>query len=375
MIINISAEEYAEMSKSFSSYNFFNSSQMGLAREFSYEEVKFIGLIKDDVVIATSHLLIESLPKLNFKVASCIKGINIDYENKEHLKLFNIELKKYLKKEKIVYFRFDPNVIYGLADGNYDNFKVVCNVRDNLLTCGYKRFYIDEHYFGRSPQVSMLVDIEDYKFKDNYNRSVKRGIKQAIDYGCVVKKSDKSLADIKKFYELHSLNAKLSEISVMPLEYYLDFIEKNFNGVNLYFVEVKKQQLLLKLEGRDKFKQLVDELKNKDETITVIGHLVGFDKKTSYDLFTGMDYLFNFLGAKELLMDGIFSDLAKGDVKAFDFWGIPEKAIDNDKMSNVYTFKQKFSNKIVYYPGYYDVVANGFKYRLAVVAMKYKHKK
>lgn len=390
---------YNEFNKNITTYNLFQTLGMTNSRKFNYGRVKFLGFYEKEVLKGTTQLLIEKIPYIGKKMGTSIKGMNIEF-TEEQLKSCAEGLKKYLKENGFLLFRMDLPVAYKTFDREFHiqkiddfDFPVDGKIQEKLINAGFKEFFIDDNYTGRSPQWSMLVDTSsETVINKQMNRSVKRGIKDAIKYGVELKKIDDVFQKdeieqerfIDIFYKLHKKNADINQIDVMAPKYYENLF-KNSPNLQLFLVKLNTN-LFLKtttenLEQKDNAKnQKMFDLANKlqkeeKEYIYIVGHISGFFNKLGYDLFTGLDYDYRDLGAKEFLMQEIFLFSNKKDIKYYDFWGILGNPIKSDPMYPIYTFKKKFSNIIVQYPGFWDIYTNRFMYLVFNRYLKYRYKK
>ena len=107
-------------------------------------DAHYIGLEDDNKkIIAGALLLSKTLPIIKKKMFYSPRGFLIDYNDKDLLKKFTEEIKKYAKKEKAIFIKIDPFVEYQEHDNNGDIVKNGYNNKDaveNLKSLGYKFF-------------------------------------------------------------------------------------------------------------------------------------------------------------------------------------------------------------------------------------------
>lgn len=367
------------------SYDLFQSSSLVLSRNYNYDSVKFLGLFDGEELIGTTHILLEKIPYFNKYMGTAIKGPYINFNDENIIKCFNQAMKEYLKLNNILFYRFDLSIANEFCDGEFnkieeiEDFAYDKDIRIKLNSSSYINFDLGKLYMGRSPQVSMLVDLKDNEtILKQLNRSVKRGIKLAKQAGVEVIKTNKTPKDIEEFYKLHELNAKKNNISVMDINYYKELLK--CEDIDLYLVKINKDILLSyakeKYESNpsNKNKNLLDLAENYNEDY-ILGHISGSYNNLAYDMFTGFDYTYKDLGVKEYLMETIFLNCLDKNIRYYDFWGIVgDKEATNDEMYPIYLFKKKFSNIIVKYPGFWDVTSNKFLYKIFIFIYKLRYK-
>ncbi len=382
LIREIDISKYDEFNKN---YDLFQSSSIVLSRNYNYDSVKFLGLFDGEELKGTTHILLEKIPYFNKYMGTAIKGPFIDFNDESIIKSFNEAMKEYLKDNNILFFRFDLAIASEFYDGDFNEIETIedfnCDkdIRRKLSSSSYINFDLGKLYMGRSPQVSMLVDLKDSEtISKQLNRSVKRGIKLAKQVGIEVIKTNKSSDDIEEFYKLHELNAKRNNISVMDISYYNELLKSK--DIDLYLVKINKDTLLSyaneKYEANqsNKNKQLLDLANNYNEDY-ILSHISGSYNNLAYDMFTGFDYTYKDLGVKEYLMETIFLNCLEKNIRYYDFWGIVgDKEAKDDAMYPIYLFKKKFSNIIVKYPGFWDITSNKFLYKIFISLYKLRYK-
>ena len=84
-------------------------------------DAHYIGLEDDNKkIVAGALLLSKTLPIIKKKMFYSPRGFLIDYNNKELLKKFTEEIKKYAKTENAIFIKIDPFVEYQEHDNNGD---------------------------------------------------------------------------------------------------------------------------------------------------------------------------------------------------------------------------------------------------------------
>lgn len=396
MIKIIDEKIYEQFNQQNAYYNFFQNSKLACARKYLYSQVLILGCYQEEELVATTLLLLEKLPKVNYYIANVIMGVNIDYTNQELLKFYAKQMKQFMKKQNVIYTRFDFDVYKNQCKQDYSEAEFdldlihIDGFDSKLVSSGFKQIVSSYDYFGKSPQWSMITDTSTSEIiSKQLNRSVKRGIKDSKKYGCeavcikdVFAKDelyDKTYLEI--FYDLHNLTAKTSNFKPFDIQYFETMTKNCKDQVFIYLVkvdtEILKSQLTLQLEKKQN-KRISDALKIVENCklpyFYVVGHMSALFNKVGYDLFTGLNYEFGFLGAKELVYESIFETCLEYNIKYYDYWGIVGLPDEKHVMYPIYKFKSKFSQIIIQKHGFFDLYPNKFNYDALNLIMKLRKK-
>lgn len=399
MIKQITEATYEQFNIKNEHYNFFQTAKNARARTSIYEEVQLLGLYVNEELVATTLLLIEHLPRINAKVGYVIMGIVIDYTRQDLLDRYVVEMKEYSKLQKLLYIRYDFDIYTEQFDRDFNPTAIdpqinhCTGIADILTTAGFKFKPIAYDYFGRSPQWTMITYTNDQEsINKQINRSVKRGIKTAKNAGCEIACFEnandldplynKSYLEI--FYDLHLNTAKHSDFVPANFNYFKAMYDENDPNVKIYLVKLKKDAFLtyareqVAKKDSPKNQQLMTLAESiTQEYIYITAHMSAFYNRTGFDLFTGLNYSYNAISPKELIMEQIFSDCLELKILNYDYWGIIGKVDEEHYMHSIYKFKSKFSNVIIHKPGFYDLYNNKLEYlaitKLMDLRSKLKH--
>ena len=144
----LTEEEYRLFETKHPLANIFQTVEMAKLRESYGAKIHYLGVKEDNKVIA-GGMFTDTKGMFGKRRFYAQQGFLIDYTNMDLLKFFTDNLKKYVKKNKGMFIRIDPNVIYRLRDVNgnlYEDDKPNDLVINNLKKLGYKHFGFTKDY-------------------------------------------------------------------------------------------------------------------------------------------------------------------------------------------------------------------------------------
>lgn len=253
-IINLTETQYKNYSRLQKNQNFGQTVEFSLIHENIHKRKLFLGLVDENNNIhAATLILIKDISPL-IKEAIAPNGYLIEYQNKELLKTFTEELKKYLLKEKITYLITNP--MFKLKVFNKSNTLIENNqfIYDYLIELGYRNL----GYYSEFEKYDVII--ENYHSSEdiykNFNRNTKRNIKEAINLGITLKKENpnnlptlynifkkkttKSLSYYQNLFNVYQSNDNKMEIFSATLSPHKFLI----NSKKLYEQELKKNEII-----------------------------------------------------------------------------------------------------------------------------------
>ena len=137
----LTEEEYQKYWNKHPMKTFLSTIEIGKLREKSNWKVDYVG-VKENKKIVAATMLLSHKRKFNKYEFYSPRGYLLDFNNKELLKYFTKELKKYLKENNAYVFRVDPYLIYkerdidgNIVEDGIDNSQIV----NNLYELGFKK--------------------------------------------------------------------------------------------------------------------------------------------------------------------------------------------------------------------------------------------
>ncbi len=264
---NIEKEKYENFVKNHSKSHFLQSYAWG---NFSALEKNlyphYVGLEDDKGNLVATALLLEKKLPLGLCYLYSPRGYLIDYDNKELLKIFTTELKKYAKQKHAIFIKIDPDNIYNEEDcmGN-EIIKNNDSSINNLKSLGYKHLGFTKNFETMEPRYTFRIDfsksLED--IENNFSKTTKQRIKKAEDL--LVQVNVGTEKDLKTFHDLMNLTEHRKDIVTPNLKYYETLYElwNKDNSCNLFLGSIDLVKIIDKTKTL--LEELTEELKNFDK--------------------------------------------------------------------------------------------------------------
>lgn len=245
-LVQLDEKIFDEFSKEHVLGTFYQTSSYAKVMKEQGMQYLYLGMISDSNKIKAATLVLVQEKKSIFgkiRNAYCPRGFLIDYDDLELLKLWSSELKKYLKKQKIVYLRVDPPIenVKRLDTGEIDyngfnNYHVI----ENLNASGFKHLGFNKGFETLKPRWNVILRVKGSS-KDvfeEFGKDIKSKIRKSQNMGVNVIKGTSE--DLQKFYSY------VAKKHTRNLKYYQDFykIFKENDMCELYFAHLDSQKFL-----------------------------------------------------------------------------------------------------------------------------------
>lgn len=408
-LITLNEEEFDKFALNHEQYSFYQKTNWGHLKQLNGWKMHLVGYKKKNEIIAGTMILEKNTP-IKKKMFYAPRGFLIDYKDKELLKKFTEDIKKYVKENGGFFIKIDPYISYverdidGIVIKDGINNEAVLSTLKNL---GYK-------YYGRNKKIdkelqprwmfALDLDADEKTIFEHFSNDTKRYIKRCEKNGLQVKEmKEEELDEYKKIME-HT--AKRRGFIDRPISYYESMIkelkddikillctlntkeyleklnlekEKTNNNLNEILeklkendgkkAKVQKQELEKELELINKRiaealelqKQYGKEIIMSGSMFIVSGQEIIYLFSGSYDWF--MKYNPQYLIQWEIIKYGI-----KNNYKKYNFYGISGIFDKDDPMYGIYLFKKGFNGKVIELLGEFDLIVNPFYYSLYKIA-------
>lgn len=396
-IENVDVNMYREFTSKHEKAHFLQSYEWGLFCKNAKGQIpKYVGLEDNGNLVATCLILLRKTP-LGFSYGYAPRGFILDYYNKEIIKEFTSCLKDYMKKNKIIYIKFDPDIMYQEIDENGNKILGGKNNYDfynYMLSLGYKHKGFNKLYEGNQPRYTFRIDLqkpwEDVEKK--FNKSFLKSLKRSYDYNLIVdnevrcedfyrllqSNSTKDSFDPHSFeyYKIFSKemsldnNMKYFNISIRPKEL-LDNIDKNIDSLSKKLDESKKnitdiKNKILRLEKEKEVFSNIDK-----EEVCICSLICTYTKNRAWSLYIGSDDLANFTFAVVRSYYEAIKDAYENGYEFFDLFGTtgdPHTKYKN--LAKLHDFKRKFGDEYIEFIGEFDFVNNKLLYKMLPILLK-----
>lgn len=386
-------------------------------------DAHYIGLEDDNKkIIAGALLLSKTLPIIKKKMFYSPRGFLIDYNNKELLKKFTEEIKKYAKKENAIFIKIDPFVEYQEHDNNGDIVENGYNNKDaveNLKSLGYKFFGFNLMQDTLQPRWMHVIETKN-RTLDDVMKDMESKTRQILrkNEKCGITTREITRDELPIFKDIMKHTSDRREFVDRPLSYYeamwdalhdsgilkiliaeIDFnkyekntleekeeIEKNLKD-RIY----KKEKNILKMNEKkynssnkqdeeaikrlEKQLEKIKELKDKYGDKEILGGILFLIYGNEVLSLHGGSHakLMQFQSAYTIHFEGV-KMAVEGNYNRYNFYGITGDFRKENPLYGLYLFKKSFGGHVVELIGEYDLVVSKFWYTVYNLAFKTYHK-
>lgn len=400
-IDNIDKQTYEEFQINCPYNHFMQSYDFGEIRKYKHFIPHYVGLKKDGKLVCTA-LLLEKKLKMGYTYFYSPRGYILDYTDKELIKIFTNELRKYAKKHKAIFIKIDPAIKRHNLDqdgkiiDNNNNYELI----DYLKKIGYKHQGYNIGFENEQPRFTFRINL-DGTWDEVYGRihpTSRKILNKGNQYNLDIYKG-KTKKDLELFYETMIETSKREGIIQSPIEYYETFFNV-FNKDNLselYIVKVNMNKLKESFENKiknveneittikergnskndnkindlenqlNKLKKDFEEIKEINEEELVLSSIitVKYGDKV-WTVHGGNNSKLMNLNANYLCYFEIMKDAYNEGYKVMDCFGTC--GIPNPDKSNpifgIHSFKKRLGGEYTEFIGEFDLVTNKFMYFL-----------
>ena len=386
-------------------------------------DAHYIGLEDDNKkIVAVALLLSKTLPIIKKKMFYSPRGFLIDYNNKELLKKFTEEIKKYAKTENAIFIKIDPFVEYQEHDNNGDIVTNGYNNKDaveNLKSLGYKFFGFNLMQDTLQPRWMHVIETKDRNL-DDVMKDMESKTRQILrkNEKCGITTREITRDELPIFKDIMKHTSDRREFVDRPLSYYeamwdalhdsgilkiliaeIDFNKYEKNTLeekeeienNLKDRIYKKEKNILKMNDKkynssnkqdeeaikrlekqlEKIKELKDEYGDKE----ILGGILFLIYGNEVLSLHGGSHakLMQFQSAYTIHFEGV-KMAVEGNYNRYNFYGITGDFRKENPLYGLYLFKKSFGGHVVELIGEYDLIVSKFWYTVYNLAFKTYHK-
>ncbi|MBR1386132.1 MAG: peptidoglycan bridge formation glycyltransferase FemA/FemB family protein [Bacilli bacterium] len=411
----LNEEQFREFSKNHKYESFMQTVELGNLKNELGNTIHYVGVFKNKKLIAAT-LLLEEKSIMGRKTFYAPRGFLIDYDDKDTLKFFTDELKKYIKCHKGFMLTIDPNVIYRVrsSEGEIINDDKEKNdvLVNNLKELGYKHFGFNKYL--ESLQVRweyrLKLDRPYEEISKNFSKSTRKNIESCYKKGLLVRKG--AIEDLPSMEKIFESTSKRKDFFYRSLDYYQKMYKHMHELMTIYIAYLNPD--IYYNHTKD---LLNDEKKNNDEILkkmetSCVGNKLLHQKEVSDNLIekykeelekakqfkkeypngkdvgvllsmkSGDEYLtlssglleeYKNFTPKYALYDSHIKDAYEMGYKYVDFYGITGDFEKTNPYYGIYEFKKGFNGNVVELVGQFSLKVTSF-YNFYNLLRKIKHK-
>lgn len=397
-IENVEINRYREFESNHKKSHFLQSYEWGLFCKRAKGQVPcYVGMEDENGnLVATCLILLRKTP-FGFSYGYAPRGFILDYGNKDVIKVFTNYLKEYMKNNKIIYIKFDPDIKYqdidengNKIDGGENNYELYYY----MLSLGYKHTGFYRLYEGNQPRYTFRINLNKTweEIEAKFNKSFMKSVKRSYSYNLIVDNDVK----VDDFYRLLQSNSSKDDFDPHSLEYYKIFSEEmsKDNNMKYFNISIRPKELLNniskeidalnkelevskkkeadiknKISRLEKEKEVFSKI-DKDE-VCICSLICTYTKTHAWSLYIGSDDLANFTFAVTRSYYEAIKDAYNNGYEFFDLFGTPGDPNTKYKnLAKLHDFKRKFGDEYIEFIGEFDLVNNKLLYKMLPIMLK-----
>ena len=252
-ILKLSSNQFDKFALQHKYRNYYQTSMYAnVMNKFDYK-TQYLGFVNDDnKLIGATLILIKNIIMGN-KIAFAPRGMLINYENSDSVNEIISNLKKYLSKQGIIYFKMDPYIPLTIRDttGTIINFNNKENdIINNIQKNGFKYKGKTLFFETENPRWEALVLLkrDTTEIFSKLDKRTRNKIRKANNNGVEIIK-DKS-KNVKKFYKF--INSKEEK----PINFYEELIKNFGDNIEIYYAKLNTETY--SISSRRNYKKELD---------------------------------------------------------------------------------------------------------------------
>ena len=394
---NVEKEEYQNFTVNHKKSHFLQTYEWGcFCKKIKKQIPIYLGVVNDDdKLIATALILLKKTP-FGFSYGYSPRGFILDYTDKELISFFTDSIKNYMKKNKIIYIKFDPDIPYHDIDENanpIENGNNNYELYNYMLDLGYKHTGFYKLYEGNQPRYTFRIDLnrkwEDIESK--MSKSFLQSVKRSFQYDLEINNE----INISEFYELILGTSEKDNFDPHNEFYYQTLINVFKNYIKFFNVSIdlgkQKSKIFNTLKEykenitnvskkkisdyNDKIKRLENEFnfftKFDDEKKIICTIVCISTNNRVWSFFQAGNELSNKTCAVMRCYYEAIKDAYNQKYDFFDLFGTPGDPNTSYKnLAKLHDFKRKFGDKYIEFIGEFDLINNKFLYNLLPIMLK-----
>ncbi len=398
---NLEEEEFRNFLKTSNERTFLQTPEIGKLREKSGWTIHYVGVRKEDKIIAAA-MLVSRKAHFGKNEFYSPRGFLLDYQNKELLKFFTEEIKKYCKKNNGYVVRIDPYVVNverdthgNIVDGGIDN----RNLHEELNKLGYKKVKKED-----MEQVNWMyvLDVENQtedeilkNMKPNTRNTIRKTLKNGIeiielkkddlkDFHKIMVETGKRkgfhIRSLKYFEDMYDLFSKRGEIKYLitklDLKKHLESLEQekkeNIKARDALsdakYNDGKRNSFNNAISGIEKRIERAENIRKKDgDIITLSGSMFMLTDPEVIYLSSGNYEEYMYYNSQYLIQWEMIKYAINNGFKRYNFYGITGNFDKNDKDYGIYEFKTGFNGYCEELIGEYELPLSKIYYLMKLI--------
>lgn len=367
-----------------------NYAMLMVEKGYDYDLIGYVD--EKDNIVAASLIVIKKIGTIN-KYGYAPKGFLIDYYNKDLLKSFIEDLKKYYYKKNISFIKINPDIAIGEVKDKEIEYNQNALIKDTLIELGFEYIGNNLLFETMQPRFNAIINLNNYSI-ENLSKPTRNKIRKGQRNGLTFLKADREQIDViyefiknKKdkginyYKNCYNIFSKNDQIDLFLIK--IDFEKALINSQETYEQEEEKNNILKKNLISDASLDNIKKKMNSDVNLTKIKNTIIKDtedlsqnkekfiagaitikyQNRIYILISGYDKKYNRFSPNYYLHHYI-CEYYKNNYDFIDLNGITGNFSKDNPYYGLNQFKIGFKPKIFEYIGEYDLVINKGSYKV-----------
>ncbi len=393
-LVELEEKEYREFTEK-NNAHFLQSYEWGELSKTRNFIPYYVGLKDDKERIVASALLLKKNLLLGYSYIYIPRSYTIDYNDYELLKTFTLEIKKFAKNQKAIFFKIDPAIKLQTIDENANpiegenNYKLV----EELEKMGFKHLPLTKLFETSQPRYTFRIDVtkDIEELVKNYHPKCRNYINKANSYEINVKEGNRD--DIKEFIRLMKMTEKRQDFYSHDSDYYYKFYDMfKEDHVKLLMAELDFKKVLNMIDNKlnelekdpkadskqiEKLKSekefYLERSKDKEKEIVSFCIMLYYGDKSWY-LYGANDKDYKSTFANYKILDYQIKLAHELGTSIFDEFGTVGDLSGDSPLVGIHEFKKRWGGEYTEFVGEFDYILNPFMYFVYKTLIPIRHK-
>lgn len=405
-IENLTKEQYQTLYNEHPEASFMQMYDWGQVVKVTRHQIPvYVGMQDAQGKIVAGALLLRRNTPLKMCYFYCPRGFIIDFKDKKLMSEFTKELKEYLKKQKAIYLKVDPELAYQQIDenakkveGGYNNYDVFNTFKE----LGYQHCGFDILFAHNQPRYTFRRYFDKYEDIKSIEKSLSKTFMNTVKRSYKYDQEVVEGMNPDEFYELAKITAEKDGFSTFTKEFYNHFwnefhklgkakifnvvvypdkiLENRQNELDTLKHKLENGELSRKAasDAPDVIRRLEKDIKTFEPYASVHpdGYVVAslmcsYSNSGMYTLYLGNNDLALYTFAINRVYYEVIVDCFNKGLKFMDLFGtVGDPHVQYKNLATLHEYKRKFGDEYTEFIGEFDLVMKPFWYKTLPTLLK-----
>ncbi len=286
-IITLSETEFTEFASNHKYSNYYQTVNYAKVMKKEGYDYNLLGFINSNQDLVGATMILTKKVLLNYKIAYAPYGILIDFSNYDFVEELTLELKKFLTKQKFIYFKMNPNISCSERDqkGNIISYNPEMNdILEILQKNGYVHTGFNQYFENDKPRWLAILKLtaSNDKLYHHLKKQTRNKINKANRLGIEIHEGTQE--DLDTLYEF------IKRKKIKNIEHYKNLCNEFKDKIKIYLAKINTQKFIMQSKGlyekeldqNEILNQKLQELSRQGKnTITIINRKMESDQNLS----------------------------------------------------------------------------------------------